>query len=203
MRYVNEDKKKKVERKSKVMVLDNDYKVNESLMKKGTTVIIKEGKASDNDIVLEKAIRMNDVVLTKGDVIREMYRDVEEFIDDNREELTSMVARAAGVSRSRIDDDEIEMWIMNDEGLYNWAKSEIQNFEEKKSPKRKAKKTIKEDYGWEIRRGKEWDAFEDAVDNFGADTVAEGFAGAMGTDELGENLSFMFRNWDYQSPYLK
>ena len=62
--------------------------------------------------------------------------------------------------------------------------------------------TLNEDYGWEIRRGKEWDAFEDATDVFGAEEMAKSLALAMGDSELGEILAFIFRNYDYQSPYL-
>jgi hypothetical protein len=62
---------------------------------------------------------------------------------------------------------------------------------------------VKEDYGWEIKRGKEWDAFEDALEMMGAEEMAVSLAKAMGTRELGKTLSFIFRNYDYQSPYLK
>jgi hypothetical protein len=61
---------------------------------------------------------------------------------------------------------------------------------------------VKEDYGWEIQRGSEWEAFEDALEVFGAEKLAEELARAMGNQELGENLAFIFRNWDYRSPYL-
>ena len=66
------------------------------------------------------------------------------------------------------------------------------------------KKDLKEDnYGWEVQRGKEMDAFDDAMEMFGAEEMANSLAQAIGSDELGENLAFIFRNWDYQSPYLK
>jgi len=50
-------------------------------------------------------------------------RDMQDFIDNNRGELVAAIQRAAGPN-SRVDDDEIELWINNDEGLYMWAQSE-------------------------------------------------------------------------------
>lgn len=47
---------------------------------------------------------------------------IEEFIEENRGELDSCIRNVVGPNFD-IDDDEREMWIMNDEGLYNWAKS--------------------------------------------------------------------------------
>ena len=62
---------------------------------------------------------------------------------------------------------------------------------------------MKEDsYGWEIRRGKEWDAYVDALEMMGAEAMAHSLAKAMGNYELGEILAFIFRMNDYQSPYL-
>ena len=65
------------------------------------------------------------------------------------------------------------------------------------------KEKLKEDHGWEIKRGKEWDAFEEFMDEVGAETMSTELAQAMGNDALGENLVFMFRNYDFQSRYLK
>ena len=45
-----------------------------------------------------------------------------EFIKNNRKEIDEAIKRA--VPEARIDDDERRLWILNDEGLYNWAKSE-------------------------------------------------------------------------------
>ena len=50
-------------------------------------------------------------------------RDMQDFIDQNRGELVAAIQRVAG-SNARVDDDEIEMWVNNDEGLYQWAQSE-------------------------------------------------------------------------------
>lgn len=47
---------------------------------------------------------------------------LQEFIEDNREELDRCI-RGACPNIGPIDDDERELWIANDEGLYNWARS--------------------------------------------------------------------------------
>lgn len=48
---------------------------------------------------------------------------MEQFIEDHRGELDSAIRRVLGPNAD-LDDDERENWILNDEGLYNWAKSE-------------------------------------------------------------------------------
>jgi len=48
-----------------------------------------------------------------------------DFIRENRDELTRLINRAIGnESDEPMNDSERELWIMNDEGLYNWARSE-------------------------------------------------------------------------------
>ncbi len=48
-----------------------------------------------------------------------------EFIDANREELISRIMGGEpSILVTTLDDDEIENWILNDEGLYDWAISE-------------------------------------------------------------------------------
>lgn len=44
------------------------------------------------------------------------------FITNNREELDNYIKKA--VPNVRLDDNERRLWVLNDEGLYNWAKSE-------------------------------------------------------------------------------
>jgi rubrerythrin len=59
-----------------------------------------------------------------------------QFIRDNKAEIDAAIRRV--VPDARIDDDEREMWIMNDEGLYNWARSEgvrLESIEEALSKK--------------------------------------------------------------------
>lgn len=52
-----------------------------------------------------------------------------DFIEQNREELESCIrgvmnrGRESNPIQVAIDDDDIEDWIANDEGLYNWALS--------------------------------------------------------------------------------
>ena len=55
-----------------------------------------------------------------------MESDMLDFIDDNRDELVEAISGASNVSSWVLynDNEEIEMWINNDEGLYLWAKSE-------------------------------------------------------------------------------
>lgn len=47
---------------------------------------------------------------------------IEEFIDSNRTEIDVCIRRVC--ASCDIDDDERDTWINNDEGLYNWARSE-------------------------------------------------------------------------------
>lgn len=48
-----------------------------------------------------------------------------QFIRDNREEIDACIARALSRdSNPYPNDEERRDWIMNDEGLYNWARSE-------------------------------------------------------------------------------
>ena len=44
------------------------------------------------------------------------------FIRENREELDECIKRACP-NVGRLNDSEREDWILNDEGLYNWARS--------------------------------------------------------------------------------
>ena len=45
-----------------------------------------------------------------------------EFIRQNRKEIDKCIRRVCG--NCRLNDDERADWIRNDEGLYNWARSE-------------------------------------------------------------------------------
>ena len=48
-----------------------------------------------------------------------------DFIRDNRGELDACIARAIGQDTNpRANDEERRQWVLNDEGLYNWARSE-------------------------------------------------------------------------------
>ena len=46
-----------------------------------------------------------------------------EFIRQNREELDGCIKRTCP-NVGRIDDEERRLWILNDESLYLWARSE-------------------------------------------------------------------------------
>jgi len=47
------------------------------------------------------------------------------WIKENRRQIDEAIRRA--VPNARIDDAERRLWILNDEGLYRWAKSERVN----------------------------------------------------------------------------
>ena len=44
---------------------------------------------------------------------------IEKFIEENKVEIDKAIKRAC--PSCDLDNDEREMWIMNDEGLYQWA----------------------------------------------------------------------------------
>lgn len=44
------------------------------------------------------------------------------FIKENREELDECIKRVC--PNCRMNDEERRLWILNDEGLYRWARSE-------------------------------------------------------------------------------
>ena len=48
------------------------------------------------------------------------------FIKDNRAELDKCIAYALGGDEhyTHQNDEERRLWVLNDEGLYNWARSE-------------------------------------------------------------------------------
>jgi hypothetical protein len=43
------------------------------------------------------------------------------WIKENREEIDKAIKKVSNVS---IDDEERRIWVLNDEGLYSWARSE-------------------------------------------------------------------------------
>ena len=45
-----------------------------------------------------------------------------EFIKQNRQELDTCIKRV--VPNVRLNDEERRLWVLNDEGIYNWARSE-------------------------------------------------------------------------------
>jgi hypothetical protein len=47
---------------------------------------------------------------------------LKEFIKNNRSEIDQCIKRVC--SNCRLNDDERRLWILNDEGLYRWARSE-------------------------------------------------------------------------------
>ena len=47
-----------------------------------------------------------------------------DFIRQNREDLDAIIRQGLNQPNLRLNDEEREMWVLNDEGLYQWAKSE-------------------------------------------------------------------------------
>ena len=48
-----------------------------------------------------------------------------EFVKNNRKELDDCIARSLGRnSNPRPNDEERRLWVLNDEGLYRWARGE-------------------------------------------------------------------------------
>jgi hypothetical protein len=50
---------------------------------------------------------------------------LKQFIKEHRAELDQCIARVLGRSENpRANDEERRLWILNDEGLYRWARAE-------------------------------------------------------------------------------
>ena len=50
---------------------------------------------------------------------------LKQFIKEHRAELDAFIAQALGEDRNpNANDNERRLWILNDEGLYRWARSE-------------------------------------------------------------------------------
>jgi hypothetical protein len=47
---------------------------------------------------------------------------IKDFIKQNKTEIDSAIKRV--VPNARLNDQERRLWILNDEGLYNWARSQ-------------------------------------------------------------------------------
>ena len=51
---------------------------------------------------------------------------LQEFIKDHRAELDAAILSRPGMQnyRHKLNDEERQQWVLNDEGLYNWARQE-------------------------------------------------------------------------------
>ena len=49
---------------------------------------------------------------------------LQNFIKENRQTIRDAIAAHSGEDCRPTNDSETEDWILNDEGLYNWARSE-------------------------------------------------------------------------------
>lgn len=104
-----------------------------------------EGNPDARELASRKA-EVYERLGTAWDVAKDEYYDaaMDAFILEHRAELVAAIRRLSGACKghpagefdqmgeavycdgscSNPDDDEIEEWVNNDEGLYNWAKSE-------------------------------------------------------------------------------
>lgn len=73
---------------------------------------MKKCKCNDCTRVRE---RNKPVLISKG-------KTLAEFIKEHRDELDEGIKRV--VPNARLNDEERRKWILNDEGLYQWARSE-------------------------------------------------------------------------------
>lgn len=51
-------------------------------------------------------------------------KSLREFIKEHRAELDECIRKALDRPEFKLNDEERRLWILNDEGLYNWARSE-------------------------------------------------------------------------------
>ncbi len=56
--------------------------------------------------------------------MRHRRRSLRDWIRENREEIDRAIQRALKNPEFRINDEERRLWVLNDEGLYRWARSE-------------------------------------------------------------------------------
>ena len=49
---------------------------------------------------------------------------LQQFIRENRQEIDQCIERALGQPSRYKNDEERRLWVLNDEGLYRWARSE-------------------------------------------------------------------------------
>jgi hypothetical protein len=47
-----------------------------------------------------------------------------EFLKQNRKAIDAAIRRKLNDENYQLNDRERELWLLNDEGLYNWARSE-------------------------------------------------------------------------------
>lgn len=62
---------------------------------------------------------------------------------------------------------------------------------------------LREDYGWEIKSGSEWDAFDYLAEVLGYEELAVSLAKAMGTNELSDLLAYICRNYDIEGDFIE
>ena len=55
---------------------------------------------------------------------KENTMSINTFIKENREEISQLIAEHYGENCRPTNDDDRRDWVLNDEGLYLWARSE-------------------------------------------------------------------------------
>ena len=58
-----------------------------------------------------------------------------------------------------------------------------------------------ESYGWVVESSEAQEAYEFACDQLGKEYVDESIVSCLSSDELADNLAFLFRNWDFTDWY--
>lgn len=53
-----------------------------------------------------------------------MAKELKQFIEENRKELQQAILRACPNNQYIESYSELRLWVLNNEGLYNWARSE-------------------------------------------------------------------------------
>lgn len=94
---------------------------------------------------------------------------------------------------------DIHVIIPDEEELKRREKEEKAKEKAKETPKKK----LTEDYGWEVKRGKEWDLLKLMIDTFGTEEILDNLAQALSRDELGDNLAYICRMLDFDNEYME
>lgn len=77
------DAKDEKKKESVQITTDAPYKINNKIYEKGTTFEVKESSDSEEDILIEKSVRVNDSILQKGDVLSLVKEDKKKMKESN------------------------------------------------------------------------------------------------------------------------
>lgn len=86
-----------------------------------------DGPLADGSVIITESVTRFQMLAGVAPLPRPMTemrkKSLRRWIRDNRAEIDAAIKRVARNVR-KLNDDDREEWVMNDEGLYNWAKSE-------------------------------------------------------------------------------